>query len=80
VPVPEALGAVLIAACGAERVVRKRRTRLVLGPASVHLDEVEGLGRFIEVGVAVDAATPTEHAAALAEENGASVWAFRRRI
>jgi hypothetical protein len=48
---PDHLRGVLGAACGIMGVVRKRRTVRMVGRTRVHLDEVEGLGRFIELEV-----------------------------
>ncbi|MBN1508161.1 MAG: class IV adenylate cyclase [Sedimentisphaerales bacterium] len=42
---------ILSAALGVRAVVRKRRTIYLIGRARVHLDEVEGLGRFVELEV-----------------------------
>jgi adenylate cyclase class IV len=49
-PPPE-LGALLAAACGVRGVVRKTRERYRAGPVKVHLDQVDGLGSFVEVEV-----------------------------
>jgi adenylate cyclase len=48
---PEALKAVLSASLGVRGVVRKRRTLFLVGRTRVHLDEVEGLGAFMELEV-----------------------------
>ena len=48
---PESLKAVLSAALGVRGVVRKRRTLYLVGRTRVHLDEVEGLGAFMELEV-----------------------------
>ena len=52
-PVPDAasMKALLSKALGAGRTVRKKRTVLLVGQTRVHFDEVEGLGRFIELEV-----------------------------
>lgn len=47
----EGLRAVLSAALGVRGVVRKQRTLLLIGQTRVHLDEVEGLGSFVELEV-----------------------------
>lgn len=49
---PAAVGGVLTRALGEAGRVRKRRTCFHVGPARVHFDEVEGIGRFIEIEVA----------------------------
>ena len=43
-------------ALGVQAVVRKRRTLLSLDASRIHLDNVEGLGRFIEFEVIVEGA------------------------
>lgn len=48
---PAALADVLGAALGVRAVVRKRRTLYRVGRTRVHFDEVEGLGRFMEIEV-----------------------------
>ena len=47
----EGLCAVLSAALAVRGVVRKRRTLCLIGQTRVHLDEVEGLGQFVELEV-----------------------------
>ncbi len=46
---PDALRGVLASALGVQATVRKRRTLLVLDGTRVHLDNVEGLGAFMEI-------------------------------
>ena len=48
-----ALRDILGAALGVLAVVRKRRTLLVVDGARIHLDNVEGLGNFLEMEVPV---------------------------
>jgi predicted adenylyl cyclase CyaB len=48
---PDSLRQVLSAALGIRGVVRKRRTLYLIGPTRVHLDEVKGLGSFVELEV-----------------------------
>ena len=50
-PAPESMERILSEALGVLAVVRKRRTLLLAGRTRIHLDEVEGLGRFIELEV-----------------------------
>ena len=68
VPDPDAMHALLSTALGAAAEVRKRRRLLLWKNVRIHLDEVEGLGSFIEleavVGPDADAA---ESARRLAE-------------
>jgi predicted adenylyl cyclase CyaB len=51
---PDGLRDVLARAYGMRGVVRKRRLLYRVGPTRIHLDEVEGLGRFVELEVALD--------------------------
>jgi predicted adenylyl cyclase CyaB len=57
---PETLKAVLAAACGICAVVEKRREIFLYHDVRIHLDDVAGLGRFIEfeavLGPALDEA------------------------
>jgi predicted adenylyl cyclase CyaB len=48
---PSALKAALTAAMGVRGVVRKTRYLYMVGQTRVHLDEVEGLGQFMELEV-----------------------------
>ena len=48
---PEALKALLREALGVRGVVRKTRQLFLVGPTRIHLDEVEGLGTFMELEV-----------------------------
>jgi predicted adenylyl cyclase CyaB len=48
---PSAIKAALTAALGVRGVIRKRRTLYLVGQTRVHLDEVEGLGEFMELEV-----------------------------
>jgi len=58
---PMALKAVLSQALGIRAVVRKRRTLYMLGQTRIHLDEVDGLGDFLELEVVLrDAQTAAE--------------------
>jgi adenylate cyclase class IV len=50
---PEGLREVLSAALDVRGVVRKRRTVYLIGQTRVHLDQVEGLGEFVELEVAL---------------------------
>jgi len=50
---PAALRGLLAASLGVLVTVRKRRTLLVLDGTRVHLDNVEGLGAFMEIEVRV---------------------------
>jgi predicted adenylyl cyclase CyaB len=48
---PSALKAALTAALGVRGVIRKRRSLYLVGQTRIHLDEVEGLGQFMELEV-----------------------------
>lgn len=48
---PHSLKAALAAALGVRAVVRKRRTLFLAEQTRIHLDEVAGLGQFIELEV-----------------------------
>lgn len=48
---PESMKALLGAALGFGKTVKKKRTLFLSGRTRVHFDEVEGLGRFIELEV-----------------------------
>jgi len=48
---PDTLKAVLAAALGVRGIVRKQRVLYMVGNTRVHLDEVEGLGSFMELEV-----------------------------
>ena len=48
---PDQLEQVLASALGRRGVVRKKRTLYLVGQTRIHFDEVEGLGRFIELEV-----------------------------
>ncbi len=48
---PQGLRDVLSAALGVHGVVRKRRMVYLIGQTRVHLDQVEGLGEFVELEV-----------------------------
>jgi adenylate cyclase len=48
---PSALKAALTAALGVRGIIRKRRSLYLVGQTRLHLDEVEGLGEFMELEV-----------------------------
>ncbi len=48
---PDALKRSLIQTVGLRGVVKKRRELFLVGPTRIHLDEVDGLGKFIELEV-----------------------------
>lgn len=65
---PDALRAALTLAYGAAGRVKKTRTLLIAGQTRIHLDDVEGLGHFMELEVVLrDDQTP-EDGEAIAHE------------
>jgi predicted adenylyl cyclase CyaB len=71
---PASLRAVLAAALGLRGVVRKRRLLYRIGQTRLHLDQVEGLGSFLELEVVLagdqDTARGTAIVAELMEQLG----------
>jgi len=65
---PEALKAVLAASLGVRGVVRKSRWLYLAGHTRIHLDEVEGLGRFLELEVMLQPGQSEEEGAATARD------------
>jgi homotetrameric cytidine deaminase len=59
VPDPAATRTALAAALGITVVVEKQRRLLLAGNVRIHLDEVEGLGSFVELEAVVPADAPT---------------------
>ena len=65
---PEAMAVVLGAALGTAGVVRKRRTLYLVGQTRVHLDEVDGIGPYLELEVVLEPDQSSENGAAVARE------------
>lgn len=65
---PQGLLAVLSAALEVRGVVRKRRTLYLVGPTRVHLDEVEGLGQFVELEVVLQPGQDVSEGVAIARD------------
>ena len=65
---PASLKAVLSAALGIRGVVRKRRLLYKVGNTRVHVDDVDGLGAFLELEVVLDAGQTAEEGRTVAEE------------
>lgn len=63
---PASLHAALEGALGVRAVVRKRRRVVLVGQTRVHLDEVEGLGSFLELEVVLAPDQTTADGAAIA--------------
>jgi predicted adenylyl cyclase CyaB len=55
IPDPASMHELLHRALGTKAIVRKRRELYVIGQTRVHLDEVEGLGAFLELEVVLSA-------------------------
>ncbi|MGD8440660.1 MAG: class IV adenylate cyclase [Holophagae bacterium] len=64
---PVALRELLAAALGISGTVRKRRTLYLIGQTRVHLDEVEGLGDWIELEVVLRADQSPDEGARIAD-------------
>ncbi len=65
---PATLEAMLSVALDVRGTVRKRRRLYRIGQTRVHLDEVEGLGSFVELEVELGAAQPPSEGRAIANE------------
>jgi predicted adenylyl cyclase CyaB len=65
---PENLKIALALALGVRGVVRKTRRLYLVGQTRVHLDEVEGLGHFLELEVVMRPGQPDEEGQELAED------------
>jgi adenylate cyclase class IV len=77
---PDRLRDLLAAAYGVIGVVRKHRTVRLLGRTRVHLDEVEGLGTFVELEVVLDDAEPAERGVAEAHRLMAALGIGREQL
>jgi predicted adenylyl cyclase CyaB len=65
---PENLKLTLSRALGIRGVVRKTRYLYLIGQTRVHLDEVEGLGHFVELEVVMRPGQPDADGQAIAED------------
>jgi predicted adenylyl cyclase CyaB len=65
---PDALVETLVGALGLRGVVRKERTLYLVGQTRVHLDQVEGLGTYVELEVVLETAQTFEEGAQLAQQ------------
>jgi adenylate cyclase len=65
---PDGLVQLLSQVLGVRGVVRKRRTLYRLGQTRVHLDEVEGLGTFLELEVVLEPSQTLEEGAGIARK------------
>jgi len=67
-PDPDGLREVLSATLGIRGVVRKCRTVFLVGQTRVHLDQVEGLGEFVELEVVLRPEQDTRDGLAIARQ------------
>lgn len=65
---PEKLKSILAAAYGLRGVVRKTRYLYLVGQTRVHLDDVEGLGQFLELEVVLREGQSEAEGQAIAED------------
>jgi len=65
---PDKLKEVLAASWGVLGVVCKQRLLYKVGNTRIHLDEVDGLGQFVELEVVLAAEESTEHGQAIAKD------------
>ena len=65
---PDALSTALKAALGEVGTVRKRRTLYLVGQTRIHLDEVDGLGDWLELEVVLEPGQTAEHGAQIARD------------
>jgi predicted adenylyl cyclase CyaB len=65
---PQNLKRVLELACGIRGVVRKTRYLYLVGQTRIHLDDVEGLGQFIELEVVLEDGQSDAEGQRIAEE------------
>jgi predicted adenylyl cyclase CyaB len=77
---PDRLRDLLAAAYGEIGIVRKHRTVWLVGRTRVHLDEVEGLGTFVELEVVLDDAEPAEQGVAEAHRLMAALGIGREQL
>ena len=65
---PESLKTVLTKALGIRAVVRKKRTIYFCQQTRIHLDQVDGLGAFIELEVVLDTGQDIQYGTAVAQD------------
>ena len=65
---PDSLRDALVRACGLVGRVRKHRILVLVGPTRIHLDQVEGLGDFLELEVTLKHGEPEADGTAIAHE------------
>lgn len=69
---PASLKEALAKALGIRAVVKKRRTVQMVGRTRIHLDEVEGLGEYLELEVVLEPGEASEDGVAVAK--GLMAW------
>ncbi len=77
---PENLKRVLELAYGRRGIVRKRRYLYLVGQTRVHLDDVEGLGQFMELEVVLREGQSDADGQAVAEELMASLGVEKNEL
>jgi predicted adenylyl cyclase CyaB len=65
---PDGLRSLLASALGTRGELRKRRTLYLVGSTRVHLDEVEGLGDWLELEVVLEEGQSAVHGQAVADD------------
>ena len=65
---PGTLKQVLAAALGIQAVVRKRRRVCLVGQTRIHVDDVEGLGHFLELEVVLEPGQSAESGSEMARD------------
>jgi len=65
---PHALRETLVHALGVHGRVRKKRLLFLIGNTRIHLDEVEGLGNFMELEVVLNEGETTAYGVAIAHD------------
>jgi predicted adenylyl cyclase CyaB len=74
VPDPRLMREFLERSNGIRGIVRKRRTLFLVGPTRIHLDEVEGLGDFMELEVVLRPDQSTEDGTKIAKQLMADLY------
>jgi len=67
-PDPESLRRVLTTGLGVRGIVRKTRWLYLVGQTRIHLDQVEGLGEYLELEVVMTPDQPAEEGVRIAED------------
>lgn len=65
---PQGLKGILVKAYGVRGVVRKQRTLYLIGQTRLHLDQVEGLGDYLELEVVLSAGQTLEEGSQIARQ------------